>query len=119
MDNEFLKHPIHLSILGTDWSQYYLKQLIIYLGNVPADVLNEILTGSFNEKILVNYYGIYWKKLIGVDTSGSQENDIFDMSETIPVESTKTYEKIVYISNISLYPEDRISEFKEKIYLTS
>lgn len=224
MENEFLKNPVHLNILGIDQNyKIYLKQLLVYIGNVPTEVLNElnklnvnnptlVLNSNVKSKVLENYYGNDWKSVLGFDSRyfkqsseskqggfnvkqssdveqisnvkqggdiklGSQENDIFDLTEDVidtekitekqadkikkeiektikeeakgkkqkpekelePVESdnlikdvkkekleTKIkkpvkseYNKIVFINNVKVYPEDRISEFKEKIYLST
>lgn len=163
MDNEFLKHPIHLSVIGVNLKSektqkhYYLKQLIIFVGNVPEIVFKEInkldtknpSAKLSKNKILESYYGENWTSLLGFDPYfwelvivGSQEEDIFDITSDVEeklgikgpekkskikkeepkeeiVEKEETTDKIIFVRDVHVYPEDRISEFKEKIYLTT
>src|SRR5579883_530838 len=95
MDNEFLKHPIHLNIIGVNLRSephYYLKQLIVYVGNVPNEIIKEIrglnLEKISKNKILESYYGPNWNKLLGLDKTldryiGSNEDDIFDIESEL------------------------------------
>src|SRR6185437_6333231 len=141
MENEFLKHPISLDILGTDLEQesFYPKQTLIFLGDVPTEILAKISKNSLeSDKTLEAYYGKNFAKILG-----SQEDDIFDITPDILENSPnkpeiekelkelarkktkiaekkeESVEKIKYITDVHIYPEDRISEFKEKIYLST
>lgn len=138
MENEFLKNPIYLDILGVNLKSephFYVKNRVIFLGNIPSEISKELhktkdkTKNKTKDKLLESYYGERYD--IFEKTGG--EDDIFDitpdlpdkkipiLSKTLDKTSDKTLEsdKIKFVENIHIYPEDRISEFREKIYLST
>lgn len=149
-------NPIHLNILGvnlTSEPRFYLKKLLVFVGNVPkevSDVLNTIEIKSSeddfkklnlkNLDILEKYYGKDYENLLGLNKkslrlnttsniTGSDDTDIFSIEDlkpetknkktNVPKLNLETDFKFIlnFITNVHIYPEDRISEFKDKINL--
>jgi hypothetical protein len=124
MANVFQKYPIILDLVeGSD-----LRSRYVFIGDVPEKVATAVkkASQSGSNEILSKFYGPKWKIIIGLEeekhTGG--DLDIFDISDIIPGKEKKTEVKVlevhpenkyVVVEDVHIYPEDRISEFKEKI----
>lgn len=168
MLNEFTHNPPKIHILGVDGSSLYIKETMVFLGNVPDNIYKEIVSVSKSGKtssLLKQYYGSDWlnklgfksKELESIVLGGEDEQDIgdeldqldlFDIGEEekepekhVQVEieeaeeepAVKTKAKkgkvivpkvvkrvetvITFVKNTVLFPEDKVSELKEKIYI--
>ncbi len=165
MLNEFTHNPPKVHILGVD-NTLYIKETMVFLGDIPDNIYKEILSVSKSGKssaVLKQYYGSDWlnklgfksKELAAVVLGGDEPDigdeldqlDLFDIGEEekepekpMQVEideevepkavKPKKGEKVVapkvvkrvetiitFVRNVVLFPEDRVSEFKRKIYL--
>ena len=152
MDNYFLQNPIKINILGINENNIYINYKIIFLGNVPENIKNNIIKFDINKskKILKEYYGLNWNKKLelieekkgGNDYIQEQEsftsedlinfddfnldilnpelNNIEEISKEIEYkEVSKDKIKIIYNTDISIYPNDNIKILKEKIFLST
>jgi hypothetical protein len=132
MANVFIQYPLLVEVLGLNGEEFYTKQKIAFLGTAPSAVqaaVEKYLAGASNAAIvsvLSKYYGTNWKcKLWQAGKTGHSENDILDISDIIitgpkiaakpkPTAALTTTPGVV-ISPVHIYPEDKVSEFKEKL----
>lgn len=154
MDNYFLQNPIKINILKIDENNISNNYKIIFLGNIPKNIKNNVL--NFNKKtspnILKKYYGNNWnsklelfdEKIGGDDKDIITSEDLIDFndfhldildesiepnetdikhdihlieSENINIDIAKS--KILYNTDVFIYPEDNIKILKEKIFLVT
>lgn len=180
MLNEFVTNPVCVHEMDIDDTQPYIKNTLVFLGNVPNEVLaaaEQSARKMTDNKVLNSYYGSSWKTKLGfitpdVATGGDDDDpaDILDLGDEldqidlfeidtekedqneakreIVVESDDNSKKtkskkekkskpdstnlkvfkvqkkerqartITFLSE-SVFPEDKVSEFKEKIFLAS
>lgn len=140
----FTKYPIVVRVVDTKRSD----RTYIFLGDAPEHILSEVKKVLIsnrpdskdrkNQK-LESFYGKHWRRSLGMDLSTSSreggDSDLLDISEIIsetgrpvakpaakpaakPIRPTEPG-KYVIVTDVCLYPEDRISEFKEKISLAT
>jgi hypothetical protein len=132
--NVFNKYPILIDLVNPNG---VLKTRYLFIGNVPEhiktdveEVLSENITKNIQEN-LSKYYGPKWKETLGIlgasektRAIGAQDLDILDISDIISEDTKKKVKeekeekpikKMILIHDIHIYPEDRISELKEKI----
>lgn len=136
--------PVHLYNLGVNLEnkQFYLKKLYVFIGDVPESIAEE-LKAKKPSKLLEKYYGENYMNLLGLtpqhitngiwnNIEGGNDSDVFDINELSEEPAAKpkhavkaisnrsqleTTPELEFIFNVHLYPEDRLSEFKEKINL--
>lgn len=136
-ENIYLKNPVKIRvrdpILQKDLANY------VHLGAVPKQVSDAV--HHKNIKILREYYGSKYAKKVPLEfdeTSievvlegavGGIEDDFDDIEELLEENSQPisvgealpiiTHEGLHYNTSIHIYPDDNISEVKEKIYLST
>lgn len=150
MYNYFLQNPVKINILKIEDNEIVIDYKIIFLGNIPENIKNNIL--NFDKlksiPILKKYYGNLWNKKLelieekkgGDDIMTSEDFINFDdfnldmlntslndenileseisILENKNINKNETF-KIVYNTDIFIYPEDNIKILKEKIYLAT
>lgn len=129
--------PVIVYDLAVDLkSGFSTRRTYVFVGDVPANVAAELdkLSDTLPEKnkTLEQYYGSAWVNVLGLGKSGG--DDIFDLPDQIkpPKDEISTYldkikaktpdtskQSVVFVRNVHIYPEDRISEFREKLYLAT
>jgi hypothetical protein len=165
MLNEFKHNPLKVNILGVDHESLYLKETLVFVGDVPDNIYKELVSVSKSNKkspLLKKFYGTDWKNKIGLKSKentalilGGEEEpdlgdeldqlDLFDIGDEVkepPVVRDEYIDEdpdipskpatkkgapqkpivredasIKFIRDVSLFPEDKVSEFKTKIYL--
>lgn len=101
MKNIFSQYPIIIERLHT-------KQRIIFAQESIADAIR-----SKNEAKLKKFYGSDYQEKLGIKSARGSAENLLDTEST--VHTPKDSETMV--STISIFPEDNIAEFKQKIYL--
>jgi hypothetical protein len=125
--NIFLTNPPRISVVNPATGKD--KRTYICVGGVPKNILTALQKSKIDPAVK-SYYGPNWKQLLGLsDKSGGDDLDDIEallMDET-PTESREIKNSrgiavsinsgMEYYSDVHFYPEDRLSEMKEKIYI--
>jgi hypothetical protein len=134
--NYFLDNPIRVVFTKIDPQTQKLinKSQLVFVGNVPQNVLAEIKKMEENKttksQILKDYFGNKWRTKLGLienKIGKAEDEEDFDIEELFEIETPiEPVEKKIemigksrIIYDISIFPEDTIMEFKKKIYLAS
>ena len=96
MENEFIKDPVQVTVLGVNRNKFYIKSKIVFVGNVPKNIKDELAKTMKpgKNKVLENFYGSNWRYKLGFidapmpDVSGGDEeidimSDIDDIDESV------------------------------------
>lgn len=128
----FIKNPIKINIIGIEGKRHFIRNSVIFVGDVPDDVKKELLNfkASPDKKYpkLEKFYGKNYANIFSPIKKGGDE---FNLDEFIISdddlkeiqEPQKKYspppklDEINYIfDDICLYRFDKISDFKKKIH---
>lgn len=104
MKNIFSQYPIIIERLHT-------KQRIIFAQESIADAIR-----SESEAKLKKFYGSDWQEKLGIKSARGSAENLIDITEST-VQVPKDTSSQIVVSNITIFPEDNIAEFKQKIYL--
>jgi len=147
MYNYFLQNPIKINILDVLENKLYIDYKIIFLGDIPTNIKNNILNfdAQKSPKILKEYYGKDWNDKLELISNkyGSNElttsedminfddfnlDDLDDFNYEGPIEETiinsnnidsNVKKDVIYNTDIFILPEDNIKILKEKIFLAT
>lgn len=125
--NHYRKNPLHVYILNAKTLEYDKAYVII--NSPPPNVMRAVKSQNAGKSVLHNYFGPAWKKLlnpefkspytIGGDNDKKRTNLYSAFTESPSVEPEfENGDKVVYV-DYSVYPEDSIETFKNKLYVIS
>lgn len=147
--NIFSQNPIKVFVKGFDNNnELYTKSTYIFL-NVPQDIYKEVIQVSKSPRKspkLKAFFGKNWDMKLNIKFNskavGGQDNlpdneietleelldedpvtDIFGVegeeAVEVPIPQVKETTLVNYINDVFVFPEDRISEFKDKVHLVT
>jgi hypothetical protein len=131
MENHYLKNPIKVRVrdpIGqVDLANY------VYLGAIPKQISDAV--HHKNTKVLREYYGSKHADIVPTEfdpgklrvvTGGDDDFDDIEelLEESVPETIGEalpviTHEGLHYVTTVHIYPDDNITEVKEKIYLST
>lgn len=139
--NVFSENPIKVFIKGFDANrELYTKTIFVFL-NVPVDIYKEIIAVSEKPRQspkLKAFFGNNWASKLNIEgTVGGNNDDDLELLEELleeesapddifGIEEVETHPEpkpivesgiINYINDVFIFPEDRVSEFKDKIHI--
>ncbi len=131
MENVFETNPVRV-VVYDPLSKSHIANML-FIGDVPRDIITEVNSAIKNKTrkypVLEKFYGANWARKLGIELEtigGDDDMDIFDIGEItgvpkISVNAPKpkqitAQEDVLVISDYYIYPDDRITEFKYKIY---
>jgi hypothetical protein len=123
----FTKYPVvvnHVNPKTHDVKKY------IFVGDSPVPVkscLQNYIKNGGTTVLLEQYYGKHWKSSLDLEPVKGGDSDLLDISDILETEPSPgpqptphippKQNSIQIVENVFFYPEDRISEVKEKINL--
>jgi hypothetical protein len=139
MENNFVKFPIILHIVKFINNSPIINKTIIFVGDVSDDILKILKNTKKSKADLTKLKSFYGSRIVNIiSKSGGDEYDdllanldisLEDIqhSKDTGVEKKFDYEgsdaqkhkdtKNIYYSSLSIFPEDTITDFRQKIFL--
>lgn len=132
----FDKNPVKVTVLSKINNTIHRTTYII-IGDVPSNVKREIKKHPKSSIMLKGIYGSKWRVKLGFDLikqGGEDEEvefkkeelgkdedkdqfDVFDF-DTLKISKIQAdLGEVNWIFDVSIFPEDKISEFKQKLYM--
>jgi hypothetical protein len=114
--NSFLLNPMKVVRMPS-------MQTFVFLGDIPRNVANEIKPSGIG-KTAKAFYGSLWASRLGqekiTEVIGGDELSVFEeLLEDKPAEQVATAGSLQYLTFPPVYPEDKLSELKEKIQIAT
>lgn len=133
----FLNDPVKLRVIDIKTGRWIKSY--IFIGSVPDDVKEELISieenKKYNKKIINDYFGSEWLDNIGLTVKGGEEIDLEGMLDEsimdeigdidldmivsneekikVKIEKNKDFE---FVFDFNAYPIDDIFKFKQKIF---
>lgn len=131
VENHFLHNPVKVVIERPDRRNptVMLTQLRVFLGDVPTRIVAAARSG--NSAVLREFYGAGWRQKLGLGGAaggkdihgGTDDLDDIELllssTPTVAAAVVRSGAPVEYITDVHVFPEDKFTELREKIYIAA